>query len=217
MPENIVEWKPRPRDRVFIRLSGGRFFTVPASETNPLREGATLSDEEIEKLSRIDQYVRGREKAVRLLAIRPRSRREITKALDAMSLVPSIRDGVLVELEELGLVDDARFARDFVRSQVDLRRLGPHRLRFDLKRKGVSASLIDAALAAELDDDRQVTAAREIVRKKLGSATPDEGDIRRLAAQLKRKGLDYGIINRVLYDALRRSGRDVIDEEIPDD
>ncbi len=213
MPESIVEWKPRPRNRVFIRLSGGRFFTVPASETHPVRTGATLSDEQIETFSRIDQYFRGWEKAERLLAMRPRTRWELGKALDKLDLQPSIRDGVLGELEDRGLVDDARFARDFVRSQVDIRRLGPHRLKFDLKRRGVSATIIDEALTAELDDERQEAAAREIVRKKLGAGKPDEGDIRRLSAMLRRKGIDYAIINRVMYGLLKQS----TDEFLKDD
>jgi regulatory protein len=120
-----------------------------------------------------------------------------------------------LELEEQGLVDDARFAREFVRSQVDIRRFGPHRLRFDLKKRGVSASIIDEALTAELDDERQEAAAREIVSKTLGQRRAGEGDIRRLGALLKRKGLDYGIINRVLYEALRRP--ELVDEETFDD
>jgi regulatory protein len=207
MPESIVEWKPRPRNRVFIRLSGGRFFTIPESETLPLETGATLSDEEIEKLARIDQYFRGREKAIRLLAIRPRSGWEIKSALDGMGLLPAIRDGVIDDLKERGLVDDVRFAREYVRSQVEIKGFGPHRLKSDLKKRGVSASIIDDVIAREVTGENQETAAWNIVRKKLGSKKPSEGDIRRLSALLRRKGLDYEIINHVMYELLQQSTR----------
>jgi len=212
MPESIVEWKPRPRDRVFIKLSGGRFFTVPAAETQSLEAGATLSDEAIEKLSRIDQYFRGHEKALRLLAIRPRSRREIETALDGIGLLSAIRDGIVLDLKEKGLIDDARFATEFVRNQLELKHLGPHRLRFTLKKRGVSGAIIDDVLAREITEDGQAEAAWQVVRKKIGSKVPDEGDIRRLSGLLQRKGLDYEIINQVMYRLLEESRRSVDNE-----
>jgi regulatory protein len=205
MPESIVEWKPRSRDRVFVRLSGGRFFTVPADQIPVLRAGATVSDEEIEKLSRIDQYLRGKDRAVHLLAIRPRSRWEIKNALDGIGLRRGVRDGVLLELEESGLIDDERFAREFVRNQVELKLMGPHRLKFALKRRGVSASIIDDVLAREVTDSGQEAAAWRLVRKKIGDRKATEGDIRRLSGMLRRKGLDYEVINRVMYRLLQRS------------
>lgn len=213
MPDSIVEWKPRPRDRVFIRLSGGRFFTVPVSETTPLETGMILSDVEIEKLSRIDQYVRGQEKALRLLSVRPRSRWEIKKALNDMGLEAPVREGVLVDLKEKGLIDDARFARDFVRNQSELRQLGPHRLRFDLQRRGVAKEIIDEAVGSEITGQSQQAAAWVVVNKKLAGRVPGEKDVRRIAAALRRKGIDYGIINQVVYRLLSDSRRSAVDED----
>ena len=47
------------------------------------------------------------------------------------------------------------------------------------------------------------------VRKKLGSRKADEGDVRRIGALLRRKGLDYEVINRVMYRLLQESGVEV--------
>ena len=54
MSETIIEWKPRPRNRTFIKLSGGRFFTVPEAEGESLEPGTVLQEEDIKRLSRID-------------------------------------------------------------------------------------------------------------------------------------------------------------------
>jgi regulatory protein len=170
-----------------------------------LHPGATLSDEDIEKLSRIDQYFRGKDKAVHLLAVRPRSRWEIKSALDGIGLRPGIRDGVLLELEEKGLINDERFAREFVRNQIELKLMGPHRLKFALKKRGVSGSIIDEVISREVTDSGQEAAAWRLVRKKIGDRRPNDGDIRRLSGMLRRKGLDYGIINRVMYRLLQQS------------
>jgi regulatory protein len=209
MPERIVEWKPRPRDRVWIRLSGGRFFTVPQSEAAVLSPGTVLQDAEVERLSRIDQYVRGKDKALRLLSIRGRSRREIETALADMEIAPGVRAGILEELREAGLVDDERFARDYADSRAENKHLGPHRIRFELGRLGVSRTIVDRALDETFPGGRQEELAWVVVRKKLGSRTPDEKNVRRLMDLLKRRGFDYGVVNGVAYELLKQRGADV--------
>lgn len=207
MPESIVEWKPRPRNRVFIRLSGGRFFTIPESRTPPLAAGMVLSDEDVQQLTRIDQYTRGEEKVMRLLAIRPRTKQELTRALDALDVPATIRDGVMHDLQERGLIDDAKFAREYVRNRVELRQMGPHRLRHDLKRLGVASSIVDDTLDREITSSSQETSARDIIRRRLGRSRPTEGDVRRIGAQLRRKGFDYEVINHLMYELLQQVDR----------
>ena len=188
---------------MWIKLSGGRFFTIPQSEGQALGTGIVLRDDDIERLSRIDQYVRGRDKALRLLSIRARSRHELESALAGMEIAPGVRSGILEELRELGLVDDARFAREFAGARIELKRVGPHRLRFELGKFGVSSAIVDRVLDESFPSGRQDELAWEVVRKRLGSRKPDEGDIRRINGLLKRKGFDYGVINRIAYELLK--------------
>ena len=211
MPDCIVELKPRPRDRVTVSLTGGRFFTIPAEQAALLAPGRVLADDEVERLDRIDQYFRGRDKAMRLLALRARTQHEMRTALDALSILPAVRDGLLAELEEMGLVDDTRFARDYVRVKADVRSMGPHRLRQDLKRRGVQRAVVDGAVGEELTPERQEATARALVARKLGAGAPDEKTVRRIAGMLRRKGFDYEIVNRIAYELLQRVGRDVDD------
>jgi regulatory protein len=211
MSEIIVERKPRPHERVFLRLSGGRFFTVPESGAEILLPGTALEDEDITRLSRIDQYVRGRDKALRMLSIRSRSRHEIESALAGLEIEPGVRAGILDELRGLGLVDDAKFAREYVGARVELKRLGPHRLKFELRKLGVGPAIVEQAIEEAFPTGRQEELAWMAVRKKLGSRIPDERDIRRVNDYLKRKGFDYGVINRVAYELLRKFGGGAIE------
>jgi regulatory protein len=221
MSETIVECKPRPRERVLIKLSGGRFFTVPASAVEAVQPGAALRDDEIERLARIDQYVRGKDKALRLLSIRARSRHELETALAGMQIEPAVASGILEELRELGLVDDARFAREFTDSRVEIKHLGPHRLKFELRKFGVSPAIVDRVLHDSFPSGRQEELAWEIVRKKLGSREPGEKDVRRINELLKRKGFDYAVAGRVAYELLKRrrgaSGQTNDEEPIGED
>lgn len=208
MPESIVEWKPRSRSRVYLKLSGGRFFTVPEAEVEGLHPDRPLTDDEAERLSRVDQYCRGRDKALRLLSIRARSKHEIMNALDGLELQPAIRDGILADLKEDGLIDDVRFTRDFVNSRMELKHLGPHRLRYDLGKLGVAAAIVDQVLGDEVSSDGQEAMAWDLVRRKLRDRTPGERDVRRVGALLRRKGIDYEIINRVMHELLQQARSD---------
>lgn len=208
MTETIVEWKPRPRNTVFIKLSGGRFFTIPAAQGEALKPGAVLEEADIERIHRVDQYLRGKVKALRLLSIRSRSRYEIEVALNGMEIAPEVQNGILQELRELGLIDDVRFIREYVRSRVELKHMGPHRLKFDVKKFRVRPGIIEEVLEETFPEGRQEELAWEIVTKKLGSRDPDEKDIRRVHGLLRRKGLDYEVINHVVYELLKRRGRD---------
>lgn len=209
MSETLVERKPRPRNRVFLKLSGGRFFTIPESAAPPYKAGEVLSDEDIERLSRVDQYHRGRAKAIHLLGIRARSCYEIKQALERLELLPAIRNGIVEELVEEGFLDDSRFCTEFVRGRIETKGFGPHRLRVELKRRGIGTAIIETVFEAELQGENQDDIAWREVRKKLGSRKADEGDIRRLSGLLRRKGLDYDVINRVMYRLLQESGVEV--------
>ncbi len=218
MPETIVERKPRPRDRVWIRLSGGRFFAVPEAAAAACVLGAVLSNDDIANLERLDQYLRARDKALRLFAVRSRSRKEIDTALRTMGIADAIRQGVIAELEEQGLVDDARFARELVSVRKDTRRVGPHRLRADLSKLGVNRAVADRALSS-YGTDEQETQARALVERTLRSGVVDEKAVRRVVALLKRKGFDYSVVNRVAYELARKipRGAQGEDTEFPEE
>ena len=125
-----------------------------------------------------------------------------------MEIAPEIRSGILEELRELGLIDDARFARDYVDSRIEIKHLGPHRLKFDLKKFGVSGSIIDQTITEAFPEGRQEELAWKIVRTKIGSRKADEKDVRRVSDLLRRRGLDFEIINHVAYELLRQQNRD---------
>lgn len=213
MPEIITERKPRPRDRVEIRLSGGRFFAIPQAAAEMLAVGQELSDEDVTHLDGLSQYTLGRDKAMRMLALRSRSKREIDDALRTLGLRDTIRTGIVRELEEIGLVDDARFAREFVAVKKDVRRVGPHRLRYDLGKLGLARTAVDEALS-DFGAEEQLTMARALAEKQLGASLPNEKLVRRVIGMLRRKGYDYAVVNKVAYEMARRIPRAADADEV---
>ena len=89
--------------------------------------------------------------AVRLLARREHSRRELWIKLDQRGFDAELIDELLTKLADKGWQSDRRFAESYVRARVE-RGYGPERIRAELRQRGVEESLADAALAeAEVD------------------------------------------------------------------
>jgi regulatory protein len=91
--------------------------------------------------------------ATRALARREHTRRSLAERLQRADIGESEAEEVLAELERLGLLDDGRFALERARMLAE-RGKGDAAIRFDLERSGVSASVVEEALA-RLDPERE--------------------------------------------------------------
>jgi regulatory protein len=115
-----------------------------------------------------------------------------------------VKDAVLDRLQEVGLVDDASFAVDWVASRQQRRHLSRRALRRELEVKGVERVDIDRALE-KVDRADEFASARELVERKRRAMSSLARDVqqRRLAGVLSRRGFDSAVISRVLSDVLR--------------
>ena len=126
---------------------------------------------------------------LRRLEDQPRSRAELAESLAKKNVPAEIAVALLDRFEEVGLINDADFARQWVQSRLRTRGLAPRVLAMELRRKGVDDEIISEVLG-ELDpaDAREV--AHRLVQKKLRSMAQldDTTRIRRLTSMLARKG-----------------------------
>ena len=120
------------------------------------------------------------------LASRARTTREVRDALGRKGFAEPIIEDTVADLERLGVVDDAAYARVFARGRFSGRGYGPARLRQDLIKKGVSREAIDAALAELSETEDLGGAAREQAEKKWRSLSSEE-DLRKR----KKKTMDF--------------------------
>ena len=143
-----------------------------------------------------------REICLRQLSARPRSRAELTKALVRKGISEEVIAEVLDRYDEVGIIDDAAFARAWVSSRHHGRGLARRALANELRQRGVGAEVASEALES-LDDESEAETARALVDRKLRTATgtPD-AVFRRLVAMLARKGYPAGVAIRAVKDAL---------------
>ena len=103
-----------------------------------------------------------------LLARRDFASAELAAKLRERGYDATVIAGLVAQLQERGLLDDARFADHFVAYHAG-RGQGPMRIGRDLGGLGVAAALIAAALAAGPDWQ---ALARAVRRRRFGAAAP---------------------------------------------
>ena len=164
-----------------------------------------------------DPEARAREVCLRLLALAPRTRAQLAGALRKRGIPDDTAEEVLSRYEDVGLIDDAAFARAWVESRHYSRGLAGRALSAELKQRGVAADEIRAAIDEQLGPDAEVSAARQLVAGKLAATRglPSEQRTRRLAGLLARKGYPAGLAFRVIREALEAEGEAAFPEEEP--
>ncbi|MHA6781408.1 regulatory protein RecX [Pseudonocardia saturnea] len=160
-----------------------------------------------------DPVTAAREICLRLLTDRSRTRHELAQALTKRGVPADAADTVLSRFDEVGLIDDAAFAGQFVRSRHNQRGLARRAIAMELRRKGVDDEVAGEALE-EVDDDAEAQRARELVDRKLRTVPADTPEQRtkaatRLVGMLARKGYGGGIAYRVVREALAARGAEI--------
>jgi regulatory protein len=142
---------------------------------------------------------------------RARSRADLEKKLAQRNVPGDVATRLLDRFEEVGLVDDAAFAREWVAQRQEGRGLARRALAQELRRKGIDDEVARDALG-DIDDSDELESARLLVRRKLRSVRGLETDkaVRRLVGMLARKGHSSGVAYRVVREEL---GADLADPE----
>ncbi len=146
---------------------------------------------------------------LRQLTMAPRSRAQLADKLAQRDCPPDVAQRVLDRFEQVGLVDDAEFARSWVRSRHSTRGLSRRALAHELRGKGVDDELAEQALAA-VDTDAELAAAQRLVAGRLGAVRglPRDKQVTRLAGMLARKGYGGGLAVAVVRAALDAAADD---------
>lgn len=132
-----------------------------------------------------------------------RSRAELASKLARRRVPEDVADRLLDRFEEVGLVDDAAFARAWVESRQPGKGLGRRALAHELRRKGVDDDTARAALD-QVEPEDEEAAARVLVRRKLRTLQRFDRATatRRLAAMLARKGHSGEVVWRIVREEL---------------
>lgn len=169
----------------FTRGSGCAGATEPADEPNADPESVA------------------RAICLRLLTVRPRSRQELADALAVRGAPEEVARRVLDRYVEVGLIDDAEFARMLTASRVRERGSARRAVAAELRRRGVEDDVATEALAV-VDSNSELRTAQALVarrRRSLAAVTP-QVQRRRLLGYLARRGYPAATSERAVRAAM---------------
>jgi regulatory protein len=142
------------------------------------------------------------ERALGLLAVRPRSRRELERRLLAARFESDEVQEVLTRLERVGLVDDEAFARQYAEHRFGARKEGSRAVARGLRAAGIDSALAETAAEAAPDDDEERAADLARSRATRLSGVAPEKAFARLSSLLMRRGYSPQIARSAARKAL---------------
>jgi regulatory protein len=143
------------------------------------------------------QYKRARERALRLLALRGRSRAELRKKLVERDFASPVIERVLENLGELGYLDDEAFAVNRARHLAVNRLYGDRKIEEQLREKGVAREAAKAAIREVREEFPEMEGIARSATKKLQGRGIDglsKKERLALARLLQGKGYHLGLI-----------------------
>lgn len=157
----------------------------PPRSTSESTPGSTAESTEARREEQARAY------CLRLLTARARTRAELRDKLAQRGYPADLSARVLDRLEHVGLIDDADFAEQWVRSRHTHAGKGRRALAAELRKRGVDDEVITAALA-DIDAGAERSRAEQLVRDRLRrEKLGDDDDLkvtRRLVGMLARRG-----------------------------
>jgi regulatory protein len=207
---------PKQPGRIAIEIDGdaAAIVAVEVVARLGLSVDSELSTEALSVLAEEGAALRTYDRALRMLAARGRSVRELRRRLLAAKEPESYVDAALERLVTMGLLDDAEYARQVARSQMVGRGYAPRRLQQELARRGVARDVADRAIDLVRSEDAApgsfgaeegivlTDAIAKLARRKLRSLVSVDAETRarRLYAFLARRGYDSDDIRKVMAE-----------------
>ncbi len=218
-----LKFQKRNQDRVNVYLDGEYAFALPAIDAARLHKGQFLSDQEIAELLTLDLESKAYDRAVRFLAVRPRSEWEVrqnlrryrprsTKGVDdgrreGGRLDDEQIDRVIERLLARGYLSDRAFARYWIEQRNRFKPMAPQALRYELRQKGVDPYVVDEIIEEETEpQEAAFQAARS--RADRWYSLGQEAFQKKMAAFLQRRGFHWEIIREVVEQVWQEREQD---------
>ena len=184
------------RNRAWVSVDGEFWAELDAAVVieSGLREGAELSQEELDRVRVAGEKPVAMGRALNLLGYRARSEAEIRDRLTRYGYIRETTDAVVLRLQELGYLDDAAFAR--MKAREKARRYGPRRVSVELKKRGVGGTLAREGVEEEFAGRSEVGEARSAAARRYNGRGSD-AEARRVYGFLVRRGYSAEVCAQV--------------------
>ena len=159
--------------------------------------GREIDDDDLHACLQESEMKRCKDKAMWLISFRDHSRRELFDKL-RRDYDDETCEAAVGRMEELGLIDDERYAKRYSADLVNIKHLSERGVRQKLREKGIDRDLIDEIIdGLFIDEEEQI---RAVIKKKYARVLQDEKGRRRAVNTLTRMGFSYADIKSVMSE-----------------
>ncbi len=168
-----------------------------------IAKGDLLSVERQEELVRADQHLRAYRKVLHFIGYRPRTEYEVRRKMQALELDEALTSDIIDRLYKYHYLDDAQYARTYVRARLSSKGYGPRRIRQELTKKGISRSVAEDMLE-ELVQPEDLFEKAQALAEKRWARLERETDLRKRRKKvsdfLVRRGYTWDMVKQVLEE-----------------
>ncbi|MEM4260119.1 MAG: regulatory protein RecX [Candidatus Woesearchaeota archaeon] len=202
MPEiTSIERQKKRDNRVNVFVDGNFFVGLTDKQLIDfdIYKGKKVSEKELNKIKNQSNYGKIKDKAISLISIRPRSKKELKDKLILKKYDLSLIDEVIKDLEKEKLLDDKIFAKQWVYHRTEFSGLGKRKIELELFKKGVNKDIAKKEVS-KITDNQQFDKAFNLALKKYSLIKNEDKykKIEKTSAFLARKGYSWHIIKKVL-------------------
>ena len=186
----ITAQKNNPK-RVNLYLDGEFACGLSRITAAWLSVGQELTAEKIAHLKSEDEFETAYQKAINYISYQPRTEREVKQKLESNSYSDEVINTTIGKLNSIGVIDDQKFADDWVENRFEFRPRSKRALSFELRRRGIHADTIETALE-DVDDSLMAYKAASKQAHKYKNCDWQEFR-KKMLGFLSRRGFTYDI------------------------
>ena len=199
--------RTKNRGRAYaVYIDGSRAFELSDDVLAHFRlsVGDEIDEAAVEQIVTAEARSRAQQLAINYLSYRPRSTREVINHLTRKGFAEDLARRTAQHLQKFQFLDDAKFARVFVRDRLSRKPVGKAHLRRSLQEKGIPPNVVEQVLRELITEEDQEKAAEQLAVRRLRIARssfeklPGERRKTRLLEYLLRHGFSHDIANRTV-------------------
>ena len=197
MKITAIEKNKGSRYTIYIDDEYWYILDIELIAANGIREGLCCDEAFLEDVRMQAERRKAKERALYLLEYRDHTRKELVDKLKR-SVSPEIAEETADRMEELGFLDDERYAEDVAGWLLTQKRLGKRAALFKMQQKGFSREVAEEAL--RLVDSDPKDAIRELVEQRYERYLVDQKGVQKVTNALVRLGHSYYDIKEVIRE-----------------
>ena len=164
----------------------------------------TEPDEAPPEIKDVDKArTRTMQRAVTLLAAKPRSRGELRqRLLEKQWTNAEIVEGVLNKLEDYQFLNDEKFAHDFAASKLRQKPQGKRKLQQTLSHKQLDKETVNIALEQVFEETPESEMVAKAIEKRINlkGFPKDRDETKKFYDYLLRQGFSYGLVSEKMRE-----------------